>query len=276
MPRDVIVDLPCKVKHELGGGNLREGSRGLVNRIRAREYIDAMRERPRQDGRPVELLTIRVPHVTAEGCVDRTATVGELIEETAILDRTGVLCTNCPANALRKPFGCIGGLPFPVKPGVEQYALERLAPPERIGGALFFQTLIDHSIDGSLTRDYRADAKFEAMSAVSRKLLENVFERRLITSDELFDPLLRCRGRVPPWMALNMLLWFEAITINDVLPISANDVLTLTRMDPAERVKRTRCLLGSPARQADAEPFRGFLKLLHVGWARDVEIVMEC
>ncbi|CAN5456084.1 hypothetical protein BH11PLA2_BH11PLA2_32070 [soil metagenome] len=30
------------------------------------------------------------------------------------------------------------------------------------------------------------------------------------------------------------------------------------------------------AKDVNAEPFRGLLKLLHVGWSRDVDVVLDC
>lgn len=137
------------------------------------------------------------------------------------------------------------------------------------------QTLHEQNIDGSLTRDYRVNAKFEAIPGPSVQLRDNAFEKRTLTADELFQPLLIENGVYPPWMSLNVLLWFEAIALDDKPPETINDVLTLTRLDPAGRLERTKSLLGPPAKDANAEPFRGFLKLLYVGWSRDLDVKID-
>lgn len=128
MPREAIVDLPCRVKHELGAGDLRDGSRTLVNLLRAQERIDLVRSRPRQDGKPIESVPIRLTQLTTLGVEETTRTVGELESETLKLPPLVPYCTNCPANALRRPFGCVGGLPYPINRAIESYALERTRP----------------------------------------------------------------------------------------------------------------------------------------------------
>jgi hypothetical protein len=275
MPREIIVDLPCRVKHELGQGDLRRGSRELVNRMRALELVDAVTARPRQDGRPVEAVAVNFAELTDHGLEPMATTIGALAARTADMPRHGSVCTNCPANALRRPFGCIGGIPFPIKRAVEVYALERLASPLRLGGAMFFQHLTDTRLEALRAREFRADSKFDAMSPQQKPLPENAFQKRSLNSDELFEALLQPRGRLEPWLALAILLWFEAILLDEKPPTSAEDVLALTRMDPADRVRRTRSHLGSPAKDYDAEPFRGLLKLLHTGWSRSVDVAIE-
>lgn len=275
MPRETIVDLPCRVKHELAPGDLRVGSRLLINLLRARDRIELVRARPRQDGKAIEDVPVRVPHLTAAGVENRDTTVGELERETARLDPLAVYCTNCPANARLQPFGCVGGLPYPIAKALEEYALERAAPPDRIGGALLLQTLQEQNADGSRTRHYRAEAWFEAFSAPTRRLDDNAYEKQSLNSDELFHPLLIDRGVLEPWMALNVLLWFDAIALDNAVPSTVNDVLTLTRLQVSERSRRTKCRLGPPAKDPRAEPFRVFLKLLYVGWSRDIEVKIE-
>jgi len=275
MPRELIVDLPCRVKHELGNRDLRNGSRKLVNLLHARERINLIRSRPRQDGVPIGDVRIRLPVLTESGREELEASVSELDTETKQLDPLEPYCTNCPANAHRRSFGCVGGLPYPVSKAVEQYALDRTAEPNRIGGALLLQTLAEQGITGSLSRDYRAESKFEAMSGPVRKLPENAFGKKSLSSDELFEPLLISNGTLPPWMSLNVLLWFEAIVLDDREPATVNDILVLTRMDPPERPKRTKSHLGPPSPGGNAEAFRGLLKLLYVGWSRDLPVMIE-
>jgi hypothetical protein len=275
VPHEAIVDLPCRVKLELGEGDLRAGSRTLVNLLRAQERIELVRSRPRQDGKPIESVEVRLTQRTLFGLEEATRAVGELEAETHKLAPLVPYCTNCPANALRRPFGCVGGIPYPISRAVENYALERLAPPMGVGGALLLETLLEQKVDGSLTRDYRVNAKFEALPGPSVRLPANDFGKATLTADELFQPLLIENGKLVPWMSLNVLLWFDAIAFDDKPPQTINDVLTLTRLDPAERAERTKCLLGPPARDPKAEPFRGFLKLLHVGWSRDLDVQID-
>jgi len=269
MPREAIVDLPCRVKHELGGGSLRAGSRGLVNLLRAREVAALVRARPRQDGRAVESISVKMMHLAESGVEEVAHTVGELEAQATRLDPLVPYCTNCPANALRRSFGCVGGLPYPIRRAVEVYALGRVTG--NVGGALLQQTLIDRGFDGAGTREHRVEGKFQALPGPSRKLDDG----RMLTADQLFEPLMIANGKLPPWMSLNILLWFDAITLDGKSPSTVDDVLMLTRLDAAERPKRTKCRLGPQATDPDAEPFRGFLKVLYVAWSRDLEVMID-
>lgn len=273
MPREAIVDLPCRVKYELGGADLRLGSRTLVNLIHAREMVDYHRARPRQDGKPIEEVRVKLPVLGDECREEQEHSIGELETQTAGLVQLEPYCANCPANAHRRSFGCIGGLKYPIKSAVEQYALDRVASPDRIGGALLLETL--QGADGSHTRGFRAESKFEALSGPSRKLPENTYRKTSLTADELFEPLLIQRGFLPAWMALNVLLWFDAVTLDNKVPATVNDVLTMTRMEVTERPKRTKSHLGVHSPGARSEDFRGFLKLLYVGWSRDLPVAID-
>ena len=273
--REAIIDLPCRVKHELAPGDLRAGSRTLVYLLHAREKIEFHRARPRQDGKPVDEIVLRVPLQTAEGEREQTATLGEFESDTARLTTLVPICTNCPANVLLRPFGCIGGLPFPIPKVVELYALERVAPPDRVGGALLLETLHADKVNGEIAREHRLNSHFEAMSASIKNLPANTFDKATLSTDELFEPLF-VRGSLEAHKILNVLLWFEAVTLGDRLPPTVNDVLELTRLDPSERPKRTKFRPGLPATDPRADHFRGFLKLLYVGWANDLAIDLEC
>ena len=66
-----------------------------------------------------------------------------------------------------------------------------------------------------------------------------------------------------------------ALTLDGKVPETVNDVLTMTRMDVAERQKRTKSHLGVHSPGARSEDFRGFLKLLYVGWSRDLPVSID-
>ena len=181
-------------------------------------------------------------------------------------------CTNCPANAYRKPFGCValGGGAFPA--AAENWLLDHLAPPTSIGGALALQTLADAHYDGEPTRTARTTGVLAAFPGTERDLPANPFGKQYVSADELLHPLC-AGGRLAAWQCLNFLMWFDAVKLDDVVPRTAEDALKLVRLAPAERPKRAKLALASA--EAGAEPARALLKSLFVAWVRDVGLVVD-
>jgi hypothetical protein len=206
-----------------------------------------------------------------------TTTLVELLkrDDQAALEPHVPACTNCPANARRMPFGCVGVVPQPIPRAAEQWALDRLQPPDAIGGALFLQAIDDFEYDGSATREFRAKGLFESDTAAAKELPENPFRRTRVTTDELFHPLLTPDGRQVPWQMLAFLMWLGSVKLDDAVPRSADDGLKLTRMEPAERPKRAKLTLGPSPADPGVIPVRDLLKALFVGWARDVELLVS-
>ena len=231
MSLDTVIDYPCRPKKDLGNGDLRAGTRTLIDLLK------------RDDQATLE------PHVVA--------------------------CTNCPANARRRPFGCIGSVAYPVARSAEQWVLDRLQPPDTIGGALFLQAVEELGYDGAVTRGLRAKGVFEADTAPAKELPANPFGRTTATTDELLHPLLQPEGRLVPWHMLAFLMWIGAVKIDDAVPRTPDEGLKLTRLEPAERPKRVKLALGPASADPGVEQVRDLLKALFVGWARDVDVWVQ-
>lgn len=231
MPFDTVIDYPCRPKKDLGNGDMRAGTRAMIDLLAG------------GDQAALE------PHVAA--------------------------CTNCPANARRKPFGCAGVVAAAVTRSAEQWALDRLQPPDAIGGALFLQAIEELGYDGTAARDRRATGFFEAGAAPAKDLPANPFGRTRVTTDEFFHPLLPADGRLVPWHSLAVLMWLGAVKVDDAVPQSPDEGLKLTRLEPAERPKRVKLSLGPASPDPGVETLRDLLKSLFVGWARDVDVLVN-
>jgi hypothetical protein len=276
MPLDTIIDYPCRPKRELGGGDLRAGTRALVELLRVKATADAVRAVAVAAGRPADDATVKIVLPTADGgSEEQTHTVRELDERTAVLDPHVPACTNCPVNGLRRPFGCINSVAYPVRKAAERWLLDRVQPPNTIGGALLLQAIAENGYDGEHTRGYRAAGKFQAFPAPERELPKNAFEKEELSGDELFQPLLLTNGRLAPWQCLHVLLWFGAVKADDAVPLTAADALKLTRMEPAERAKRARLNIGISGVDPGVDEVRNLLKTLFAGWVRDVPVLVD-
>jgi hypothetical protein len=195
-------------------------------------------------------------------------------DDQAALEPHVPVCTNCPANARRVPFGCVAIIPQPIARAAEQWALDRLQPPDVIGGAMFLQAIDDLGSDGTITRGFRAKGFFEADTAVEKELPPNPFGRTRVTTDQLFQLLLPPEGRLAPWQMLAFLMWLGSVKLDDAVPKSADDALKLSRMEAGERPKRAKLTLGPTPTDPGVEPVRDLLKALFVGWARDVDLLV--
>lgn len=275
MPIDTIIDFPCRVKKDLGHGDMRAGTKALADLVRSRERCEIARADAAKT-RLTDDSPIRVVRTLPTGeQVERTATIGEIEAENAVLNPHVPVCTNCPVNALRRPFGCIAAVAYPITKPAERWLLDRVEPPDSIGGALCLQNIVDGKIDGERTREYRTRGLFGAFPGLERDLPNNAFDKPEITGDELFQPLLLSNDKIVPWQALHMLLWFGAIKLDDAIPKTAEEASKLTRLEPADRAKRAKLYLGSGVPDAGIDDLRSLLKTLFVAWVRDVEILID-
>jgi len=276
MALDTVIDYPCRPKKDLGNGDLRSGTKTLVDLLKSRARAEAARGLAARDGTPADDLPVRLAVLTPAGVAEETTmSVRELEARAAALDPHVPACTNCPANARRAPFGCVGTVTYPVPAAAEQWLLDRLQPPDAIGGALFLQSVEELGYDGAATRGVRARGLFEAGTAPGKDLPANPFGRARVTTDELLDPFFRPEGRLVPWQMLAFLMWLGAVKVDDAVPRAADDGLKLTRLEPADRPKRAKLTLGPSPTDPGVEQARDLLKALFVGWARDTEMLVD-
>ena len=270
MSLETIIDFPCRVKKDLGHGDPRAGTPVLLDLLAVRERVEQVRASTRPD-----YLSVDLPVKLLRGGAEQTSTLGQLEVEAIALEPHVPVCTNCPVNARRSPFGCVVVVRYPVKKTAERWLLDRVQPLDTIGGALCVETLIEANADGEVTRDHRTRGLLEAFPGLDRDLPRNVYDKPELSADELLQPLLLSRGKFLPWQCLNVLLWFGAIKLDETMPATADDALKLARLEPADRVKRAKLAIGHSGTDAGIEDWRNLLKALFVGWVRDVEVLVD-
>lgn len=274
MSLETIIDFPCRVKKDLGNGDPRAGTPILFDLLVVKERIDQVRQSTRPDHLTVDL-PVRIVRLKDGVPAVQTTPLGQLEVEATTLDPHIPICTNCPVNALRSPFGCVIVVQYPIKKSAERWLLDRVQPLDTIGGALCMESLADANADGELTRDHRARGLLEAFPGLNRELPKNAYDKAELTADELIQPFLLSNGKFVPWQSLNVLLWFGAVKIDDAIPMTAEDAMKLARLEPLDRAKRAKLFLGQPGADPGVEDVRNFLKALFVSWVRDVEVLID-
>jgi hypothetical protein len=274
MALETMIDFPCRAKRDLGDGDLRAGTDALIDLLAVQRRVQQVRASTRPDQLDVDL-DVRVMRLVDGAPVERRSTLGRLEMELAALEPHVPVCTNCPANALRLPFGCSVPIRFPIRKTAERWLLDRVQPPDTIGGALCLETLADDAIDGERTRDFRTRGWVEAFPGLSKALPKNAFDKSELTGDELLQPLLLAKGRFAPWQSLNVLFWIGAVKVDDAVPRSLEELAKVTRLEPADRAKRAKLSLGAPESNEGILDVQLFLKVLFVGWVRDVDVLVD-
>jgi hypothetical protein len=274
MALETMIDFPCRPKRDLGGGDLRAGTESLIDLLAVQRRVQQVRASTRPDQLTVDL-DVRVMRIVDGDAVERVSTLGRLELELTALEPHVPICTNCPANATRVPFGCSVPIRFPIRKSAEKWLLDHAQPPDTLGGALLLQTLTDEAIDGERTRDFRTRGWVEAFPGLSRKLPKNVFERTDLTGDELLQPLLLAKGRLVPWQCLNVLFWFGAVKLDDATPRTLDEMAKVTRLESLDRAKRAKLALGPVETDFGILDVQLFLKVLFVAWVRDVDVLVD-
>lgn len=274
MSLETMIDFPCRAKRDLGGGDPRAGTDSLLDLLNVQRRVGQVRAATRPDYLHVDL-DVRVMRLEGGEPVERHSTLGRLELELTALEPHVPVCTNCPANALRMPFGCSVPIRFPIKKSAERWLLDRVQPPDTLGGVLCLETLSDDAIDGERTRDFRTRGWVEAFPGLSRKLPANAFGKTELTGDELLQPLLLPRGRLAPWQGLNVLFWFGAIKLDEAVPKTLDEMAKVTRLEPPDRAKRAKLSLGTPETDEGILDVQLFLKVLFVSWVRDVDVLVD-
>ncbi len=236
MPLEAIINHPCRVKHDLGNGDLRAGTTTLLQLLHP------------PGRRSAALAPELEAHLPA--------------------------CTNCPVNALRRPFGCATSLDYPIAKQTERWLLDRIQPPDTIGGALCIQAIQSQPNYAEMTRGFRASGMLAAFPGLDHELPKNVFEMPELSADDLWPHLLAVE-KLAPWQSLARLLWLGAVKHGDAIATTAADAYTLTRLEPTDRPRHAKLTLGPPDTDAATEQLRNVLKLLFLAWARNIEVVVR-
>lgn len=270
----VVIEFACQPRGALGNGDQKAGTYEMINRVSGQRAAARLRAQPpgTAEPSPDQSLTLSV-HAQNAPTTSRTLTLAQVETEAAVLEPHVPTCTNCPVNALRVPFGCMTTLETPIPRTTEQWLLDRVQPPDTLGGAMLLQSLEEHPA-GTLTpvQQDRAQGLFELQEPLSRSLTDNRFSRAQLSSDEMWVPLWQASHQIAPWQSLVFLLTLGVIKVKDALPVSMDDYLSLARLEGIERARNAKLSLGTASTIPGELQARDLLKTLFVAWARDVNV----
>jgi hypothetical protein len=261
MAIDYIINYDCEPRRALG-------SEEILELLKERERADLIIRMYRDAGdmRPPSEMGFDFTRTTPEGEEEtRLIIVQDLLDRTSALQKHAPSCANCPANRLRKPYGCAGFIEYPISGEGEAWLLNQLpTPDDALVWLLLKQGVDNFAYDGQDIAALRAQSTtyFQDRKAPSRRLGEFEFN-----GNQAFDMLFNV-GDIAPNHAAMMLLFFGGIRRD----LQADAIMRIT---PAPRnVAVLMPFLHKPSPDDDRtiDQLKGFFNALYVAWALGVTL----
>lgn len=250
---------------------------GILERLKARDRANAVIRRYRDQGeahRP-DQIDFEILRRAADGSeVTERVNAAALIEQGEELDRWGNHCTDCPANRLGTPFGCVGYINYPISNAAEIWLLQRLPNPET---SLLPYLMMDRGMKllgytGEHARHLRDQVGiyFENPDTLGRKYHETF----MMTADQVFEMMFMV-GPIQPSHAAMLLILFEGIERDN---LDADDIVRLSSTT-AERTPDfaipTCKLEGDTTGDVSTRDLKAFFRALHWAYKLNVPLVLD-
>lgn len=262
MAIDYIINYLCQPKSALGEQTILEM---LKADERAQAIIRIFREAG--DQRPPDQMGFEMTHRTPEGEQTQLVVVQDLLNFAQPLQAYATHCRACPANALGKPFGCMGFIQYPISGKSETWLLNQLPT---VRDALVY-LLLKQGID---------EFGYDGQSILPLRLNETYFEdkipamRRLgefdITANQVFEMVFNV-GDIQPNHAAVLLLFFNALERD----LQAEEIMNITHT-PEDAEQRYPFLHQDFPQDDDSiSDFKRFLYALYVAWRLKVSVRLD-
>lgn len=271
MGADLVVHWVCAAKEALGDGDPVRGALRIIELVKARSRVEAVFAQVPDQPRETVSFTIRIQ--TPHGVREREVLAVDLLAESAPLDAWAPGCDGCRANHLRRPFGCYGAVSYPITATAEQWLVDRMEPPDRLGGQLLVDAMADFGYTGAPLASWREQGLLEANPAPVRELAPGV----TISGDQLLQALFGVGTSLDPLHCVLVLTWFGALAIDGEIPgaLDPRPLQALGEMHTVdERARRTRLVLPPTPDRGVAE-LQGLFGFLHTTFVVGVPLLID-
>lgn len=273
MAVDLALLYPCPPRDKLGDGDPGRGTEVILDCLKARSRAEALAEVVRRDGRSPEGVSVTVHRYTPDGLSEPVeVTYEELLEQAAPLDEHAGHCTNCPANLLKEPYGCVGAINYPIRRAAEEWLIGLARPADEAGGFLFLRAIEDFGYDGEPIRRFRQAGLFELKRGLTKKLGPG----KTVSSDQLFQAVFCIGEPLDPGHCMGVLLWLGALTLDGDRIAGPDGLRELLGLDtPKERTTRARLAVGRRSDDADVAAVQRLLLFLYGSWVFDTPLYVS-
>jgi len=244
---------------------------GLIQRVKAHDRADAIRLFYKSQGedRNPEDMGFEMIYRTADGTEEtRLIRIDELDKMTAELDPHEAHCANCPANRLKKPFGCIGNVNYPLSGKSEVWMLELLPSEDEPLPFLLLKEGNDMGNTGAQAVALRQNSPgvfFESTDSIYRQ-----YSEMDVSGERLFE-LFFLLGAIQPKRA-HMILMFLGAVGRDMEAAELFDLVPA----PADAGERYPFLLEFvPNEDQSIRDIKHFLHTLYVAWLLNRDVYLD-
>lgn len=264
MAIDYLINFDCVPKQTMGMD-------GILERVKGRERAERIIQLFRLNGdqRPPSEMGFEFTRTAADGTEEtQVIVVQHLLDEAVELDALAHHCAGCPANALRRPFGCHGQINYPLSGAGETWFLDQLPlPTQPLTWMLLRQGVRDFDYDGATAAPLRAADR--TYFSEPQPPLRELGQLRL-NSDQVFEMVFLV-GHIHPNHAGVLLLFFDAIDRE----IEADDIIQIGTMPAARRAEIPfRHYIGPDDDPTTAE-LKQFLHALYTAWTLSVHLLLD-
>lgn len=249
------------------------GTVGILERIKAQARAENVIQLFRENGddRPPSEMGFEFTRSLPDGSEEtREVIVQEMLDEAAELQPLEHFCVGCPANALDRPFGCMGQVQYPISSLAEAWLLDRLPSPEEpLIWLLLRQGVQEMGYDGEAVKPLRANGiYFEERRLRGRDMVEFLF-----TADQVFEMIFML-GHIQPAHAGMLLLFFNAIP-RDVEASHIVEIMNHT-LSPAE-IERQYPFQMQPSEVDDNSltDLKRFFYALYRAWLLNIPLLLD-
>lgn len=267
MAIDYVVNLDCVPKQTLGTDGIMERIKGQA---RAESVIRLFREHG--DDRLPSEMGFEFSRSQPDGSEEtRVIIVQDMLDQAAELDPLARYCEGCPANALNRPFGCMGQIQYPISAAAEAWLLDQLpGTDEPLVWLLLRQGVQEMGYDGEMVKPLRANPTyFEERRLRGRDMVEFVF-----SADQAFEMLFML-GHIQPSHAGMVLLFFGAIPRENV---EANHIVDIINHNlTADDIARLFPFQMKPSPDDDAtiSDLKQFFYAVYCAWTLNVALLLD-
>ena len=240
----------------------------MLDCLKAGNRAAAVAEMARKAGEAPEGKTISIQVVRPDGQVDKQPVrYEELVAEAGRLAPLIPQCARCPANVLRRPFGCIGAINYPIPKVVEEWLACMLQPSTAIGGKLFLDSIREFGYTGQPIQKFREAGMFESDQPIKKKVKGGLFSSTSVTTSQLFEALFCINDPLDPNHCLGVLLWLGSIRLDGAPVETPEQAMATFRLGtPEEREQRTELVTEGDLSVDGIEQFDWFLRALYQTW----------
>ncbi|MBX3066693.1 MAG: hypothetical protein KF726_27180 [Anaerolineae bacterium] len=201
---DYVIDYDCVPKRTLT-------TMGLLSRLKAQTRAEAIIKLYRDNGdmRPPSEMGFEMVRRTPDGEEEtQVIVIQDLLDEAAGLDQYKPYCPNCPANVLKRPFGCFNAVNYPISQKAELWLLKRLpTPDEPLVFLLAQQAIQDLQISANISEQIAVMRQRAGVYFQSNEVLGRRYDEMTITTNHIFQLLFLAESIQPAYAVLLMLLF---------------------------------------------------------------------